>query len=160
MINRFGAAIVLASTTWLAGCITGPGPVTSAASRTAGAVSTAAILAPAPEPPEPGLARKTPQAAPVAPRLSREELNPDRLLRMRDGQVSDILGKPGFIRRDAEARVWQYRISACVLDLFLYDDAAEYRVIDYEFRGASGASVSAPDCFENLLLRRATTATS
>ncbi|MCH9021050.1 MAG: hypothetical protein IIA73_11890, partial [Proteobacteria bacterium] len=30
------------------------------------------------------------------------------------------LGAPGFVREDADARVWQYRGAGCVLDAFLY----------------------------------------
>jgi hypothetical protein len=89
----------------------------------------------------------------VPPRLSETERNPKRLLHMNRRTISSLLGKPEFVRREATARVWQYRITHCVLDLFLYDEAAEHRVIHYEFRPTMAGSGPIDDCFEQLLLR-------
>ncbi|MGE4563100.1 MAG: hypothetical protein AAEC10_09200, partial [Rhodospirillales bacterium] len=33
-----------------------------------------------------------------------------------------LLGKPGFMRRDGPAEIWQYKTLACTLDVFLYKD--------------------------------------
>jgi hypothetical protein len=74
--------------------------------------------------------------------------------------ISSLLGKPEFVRREADARVWQYRTPHCVLDLFLYDEAAEHRVIHYEFRPTTAGSDQIGDCFEQLLLRGADTPNS
>ena len=139
----------------LVGCVTDGAPRSTVTPPAAAQVTVrpAPTSKPAKQPP----AART---ALLKPGLSSEELDPRRLLRMRDGQVSDILGQPGFVRRDATARVWQYRTPACVLDLFLYDEAVGYRVVYYEFRPTNGDAVSVPDCFENLLLRRSATASS
>ena len=37
-------------------------------------------------------------------------------------EVAELLGEPGFKRRDPPAELWQYRSTHCVLDLFLYAD--------------------------------------
>jgi hypothetical protein len=142
----------------LVGCVTEGAPRnTVSAAATPAAAQIAVRPAPTDKPATQPPAART---ALPEPRLSSEELDPRRLLRMRDGQLSNILGRPGFVRRDATARVWQYRTPACVLDLFLYDEAAGYRVVYYEFRPTNGDAVSVPDCFENLLLRGAATASS
>ena len=42
-----------------------------------------------------------------------------------DGQsLETLLGKPGLVRRDYPAEVWQYRSPSCVLDVYFYTDAA------------------------------------
>ncbi|MSO84373.1 MAG: hypothetical protein EXR02_01955 [Rhodospirillales bacterium] len=38
--------------------------------------------------------------------------------------VADLLGEPQLKRRDPPAELWQYRAGPCILDLFLYADAA------------------------------------
>ena len=94
-----------------------------------------------------------PRPVVAPPRLSKTERDPERLLHMNRRAISRLLGKPEFVRREATARVWQYRITHCVLDLFLYDEAAEHRVIHYEFRPTMAGSGPIDDCFEQLLLR-------
>ena len=89
----------------------------------------------------------------VVPRFSKVERNPIRLLKMGEGKLNQILGPPGFVRREASARVWQYRTTSCVLNLYLYNDKDVLRVIYYEFHPVRGASVSNRDCFETLLAR-------
>jgi hypothetical protein len=39
------------------------------------------------------------------------------------------LGEPDFTRRDPPAEIWQYRGPNCVLDLFLYPEDGEMRVL-------------------------------
>jgi hypothetical protein len=39
------------------------------------------------------------------------------------------LGEPDFTRRDPPAEIWQYRGATCVLDIFLYPEAGEMRVL-------------------------------
>ena len=89
----------------------------------------------------------------LPPRLPETERDPERLLHMNRRTISSLLGKPEFVRREATARVWQYRIARCVLNLFLYDEAAGHRVIHYEFRPTMVGSGPIDDCFEQLRLR-------
>lgn len=121
------------------------------------------ITAPPAAPALPGDTREktrvTPRAAP-APSLSAADRDPDRLLRMDRRALATLLGKPQFVRREADARVWQYRSASCVLDVFLYDVASTHQVIHYEFRPATTLSGPTPGCFEALLTRVANVASS
>ncbi|MBM85406.1 MAG: hypothetical protein CMM47_05235 [Rhodospirillaceae bacterium] len=82
------------------------------------------------------------------------ERDPQRLLRMGGGKVTSILGTPKFVRREASARVWQYRTVSCVLNLYFYNEADGLRVVYYQFHSTEGAPVSSGACFESLLLGR------
>jgi len=44
-------------------------------------------------------------------------------------EVVALLGEPDFRRAEPPAELWQYRSADCVLDLFLYGDAAGARVV-------------------------------
>jgi len=137
----------------LAGCgATPPNPAATVPAGEAGAERDRA--APVATPP------RTARAVVPPPKLTPEELDPERLLRMPRDRVASLLGDPGFVRREASARVWQYRTQTCVLDLFLYDESAELRVVYYEFRPANSRTVSVDDCFEALLVRKRQTAES
>ena len=103
--------------------------------------------------PAPGRTAAPEGAAPPARTFSRAELDPERLLNLPGGAVSDILGPPAFVRREAEARVWQYRAPECVLDLYLYDGEAGPRVTWYAARTLSLGPVSVAECFAALLRR-------
>lgn len=65
-----------------------------------------------------------------------------QLLGLDRAGLSDLLGKPTLLRREASAEVWQYGTAQCVLHLFLYRDSAEgsFQVvhIDAVSRGPSG----------------------
>ena len=37
-------------------------------------------------------------------------------------EIAELLGEPGFKRRDPPAELWRYRAGTCMLDLFLYAD--------------------------------------
>ncbi|WP_193172407.1 hypothetical protein [Nisaea nitritireducens] len=91
--------------------------------------------------------------SPRAPDFSDEERDPSRLLDLGQHDLSSILGKPAFIRRDMSAVVWQYRTDACVLDLFLYELGRDLAVTYYEFRPRRDVEIVRDDCFVNLLQR-------
>ena len=91
----------------------------------------------------------------VGPPFSGGERDPARLLKMREEKLTQILGRPGIVRREASARVWQYRTPSCVLNLYLYNEMNVLRVVYYQFHPVRGASVSSADCFESLLGRAA-----
>lgn len=91
----------------------------------------------------------------VTPPLNARDRDPRRLLHMNDKRVSSLLGAPQFVRKEAAARVWQYREKGCVLDLFLYDVDSEYQVIFYEFRASTIQGGPTENCFEKLILRAA-----
>jgi hypothetical protein len=75
--------------------------------------------------------------------------NPARLKGLNARQVTALLGQPSFTRKDAPAEIWQYRVRACTLDLFLYDEGATHRVAHYAVR--SPQVISDQACFDEVL---------
>lgn len=153
MNNRISAAFGVLMLMTLQACET-PRPESSTTDQSG--YSTAAVAPSRIEVPEE--TRKDAARPPPKPSFSPEERDPKRLLRMSRRSLSSLLGKPQFVRREAEARVWQYRSKICVLDLFLYDVAATHQVVHYEFRPAKTLSGPTPGCFETLLTRAASVA--
>ena len=76
---------------------------------------------------------------------------PSRLKGLTPLQVKEVLGKPGFQRRDAPAEIWQYRGRGCTLDLFIYDLGNGQKVDHWAVR--SPARVNDTDCFQQLVLQ-------
>jgi hypothetical protein len=64
-------------------------------------------------------------------------------------QVSAVLGRPSFVRRDAPAEIWQYRVHACTLDLFLYESGGGQTVAHFAVR--SSQPISEQACFDEVL---------
>lgn len=77
-----------------------------------------------PEPPRPDNMSLAPQAAAPAPDL----------VGMTAQQLGGLLGQPRYLRREAPAQVWQYTDRRCILDIFLYPEHGEYRVVHVETR--------------------------
>lgn len=50
------------------------------------------------------------------------EGDPKALTRLTEQEIGFMYGKPTMERKDADARVWQYKTAACVVDFFFYDD--------------------------------------
>ncbi|MCP4356312.1 MAG: hypothetical protein GY793_11960 [Proteobacteria bacterium] len=48
--------------------------------------------------------------------------DPNKLKDLTLTEVSYIFGEPTFSRKDANARVWQYKTSSCVIDFYFYKD--------------------------------------
>ncbi len=48
--------------------------------------------------------------------------DPQKLADLTLQEVSYIFGEPTFSRKDADARVWQYKTSSCVIDFYFYKD--------------------------------------
>lgn len=79
----------------------------------------------------------------------REE-DPEKLLGLDAAALQDLLGDPTLVRRDGDAEVWQYRASACVLDLFIYGD--DKRVEHVELRDREGGAADGiRACFAAML---------
>ncbi len=64
-------------------------------------------------------------------------LTPGDLMELSEQQIAALFGRPPFVRREEPAQVWQYKQDSCVLDLFLYREAAGYRVKHAEIRARS-----------------------
>lgn len=94
---------------------------------------------PAPPPPD---ARTANLAAPVDPGL---------IMGLTRAELSDLLGKPHFRRRDITAEIWQYRHAECTLDVFLYESGNDYRVLHFEMRQGKTEAASKTRCLAALL---------
>ncbi len=68
-------------------------------------------------------------------------------------RLADILGPPGFKRRDLSVEVWQYRDDICILDIFLYrgKDSESFRVKHIEARDRSVVKTTLKDCYLGLI---------
>ena len=65
------------------------------------------------------------------------ESDPAALTRLTEQEIGFMYGKPSMERKDADARVWQYKTASCVVDFFFYDDKdgrAESPVSYVDFR--------------------------
>ncbi len=64
--------------------------------------------------------------------------------------VHDALGNPQRIRREAGAQIWQYAGLACVLDVFLYEEARGSAVVHVEARDLDGRQADPGRCMGSL----------
>lgn len=84
-------------------------------------------------------------------------LVPESLIGLPDDALMRLLGAPGFRRDDPPAQRWQYRTSACLFDVFLFQDttrANAYAVTHIEARGLDVNRVSSRDCLLSVLKNR------
>lgn len=61
-------------------------------------------------------------------------------------EVTALLGKPEFRRKDGVAEVWRYDGVECFLDVFFYESQGAVRVKHAEVRRRAGASLSEKAC--------------
>ncbi len=89
---------------------------------------------------------------PAAPREPEIDDDPALLMELDGPGLEALLGVPSFSRQETGVQVWQYAGTACILDIYLYDDGPNtpYRVTYFEVRGDSAERL----CFRNLLLAR------
>ena len=87
---------------------------------------------------------------PASPPLKIDD-DPKKLVGLSPGKLADLLGSPGFVRRDGSAEIWQYLAEACILDVFLYRDK-DVLAVDYvELRGRGAPQQSRRDCYREML---------
>ncbi len=112
--------------------------------------------APAAGPPSVAAVTPVPPVAPPLPEKPAIDDNPERLMGLATGELTRMLGIPGFVRRDASAQLWRYRNKSCILDLFLYRNAGrpEYFVSYVEARRSYGGAAPKRECFGALLLEQ------
>jgi hypothetical protein len=67
---------------------------------------------------------------------------PADIVKLTDREVSWLFGRPSMKRRDADARIWQYRAKSCVVDFYFYDDKGGQAPVSYVDVRASGAGVA------------------
>jgi hypothetical protein len=82
----------------------------------------------------------TPAAGYVARAQSYVSGDPSVLTRLTQQEIVYMYGKPTMERRDADARIWQYRGDGCVVDFYFYDDKSHpnessVAYVDYRLKG-------------------------
>jgi hypothetical protein len=73
----------------------------------------------------------------VQPTLTLSQLGTLRNLTAAD--LTARLGRPDFKRQEETAQIWQYRGTACVLDVFLYQEGSDLKVLQAVTRSRSDA---------------------
>ncbi len=86
-------------------------------------------------------------ALPKAPPIDDD---PNRLIGLEPDELAETLGTPELIRQEAPAEIWQYRIGACVFDIFLYDRRVAY----LEARDRQAHVLDTRSCLNQLLRAR------
>lgn len=82
-------------------------------------------------------------------------IDPASLNGMDAARLSAMLGEPELHRQEPPAEVWQYRTDSCVLDVFLYPEGGQHRVVHSEARPRTGTgTVDAGRCLGALAHRR------
>jgi hypothetical protein len=85
-------------------------------------------------------------AFPPSTRLQNTPHAPDikDLAGLKPADVLSILGQPDLRRNEPPAELWQYRAADCVLNLFFYSDAGDYRLAHAEAWQRTLAGGSSP----------------
>ncbi|MFN7114090.1 MAG: hypothetical protein ACK4PK_06990 [Alphaproteobacteria bacterium] len=72
---------------------------------------------------------------------------PAALTRLTEREIGYLFGKPSLERRDADARIWQYRTEGCVVDVYFYKNDTQksgYDVSYVDFRSGEQLKVGGP----------------
>ena len=77
--------------------------------------------------------------------------DPQQLLGLAGTDVARRLGVPSLSRRNGTAKIWQYRATACSLDVFLYASGDGHHVRHIELRSRNSTAKPHPRCFVGLL---------
>ena len=99
------------------------------------------------------VATEAAKSQPAAPILSPDSA---AFIGLGDRELSNTLGKPKQVRKDAPAEVWQYSGADCVVDFYLYDsDPAgtdgRMEVAYVEARDLRAESAASERCVKSLL---------
>lgn len=71
---------------------------------------------------------------------------PGALMGMTPEALTELLGEPSVVRREAPAQIWQYRQAACVFDIFLYEEADRLTVAYVESRDHQARKLPVESC--------------
>lgn len=73
--------------------------------------------------------------------------DPAALTKLTVREIGYLFGAPSLERRDADARIWQYRTDGCVMDVYFYKNdrqAGGYEVSYVDFRSGEQLKVGGP----------------
>lgn len=114
-----------------------------------------------PEPEKQAAPAVAPAAKPVAkpkptvpprPSVVKPALEPQALVGLGEDDVNRLLGKPGELRNDPPAMVWQYVAGDCRLDLFFYLDlkSQDFRALAYSFDPKANTDGAKRACLDKI----------
>lgn len=98
--------------------------------------------------------RDSGEGQPAAPILSSQS---DAFIGLGDDELSNALGQPDMVWREAPAEVWQYDSAMCVVDFYLYSSGGRLEVAYVEARDMLAGSEPTERCVKSLLQSVATT---
>jgi hypothetical protein len=151
--------IPVASATDLAAPATAPTTQAAAPERGATPGETETVTATAALPGDTAEAEDAEQATEVTYETA-APADPDEVMGLRRDEVQQLLGKPGLVRREAPAEVWQYESRGCVLDVFLYEASADLEVVYIEARNGAAVTAATATCLGAVMDDRRQTPTS
>ncbi len=59
---------------------------------------------------------------------------PQTLMMLSQAEISYLFGKPTLHRRDADAEIWQYKVSSCVADFYFYHEETQAKLAYVDIR--------------------------
>lgn len=88
-----------------------------------------------------------------AARLAQRDGPPDpkELMGLEGPEVLRRLGAPELVRREGTSRVWQYTSPNCVLDLYLYPETSDYRVVFLKTRARRPEREAGNWCYAGII---------
>lgn len=75
----------------------------------------------------------------------------ESLLNLGMDEIKELLGIPAFQRVDPPAQIWQYRTTACIVDIFFYENMGQLTVEYVETRERKVSSVDERFCFGSVV---------
>ncbi|MBU74326.1 MAG: hypothetical protein CMM73_01255 [Rhodospirillaceae bacterium] len=110
----------------------------------------AGTLTPPPTPPEAAPEISEPKPAPPP-----AEFEPASVVGLSADQLEARFGTADLLRREGTSEVWQYRLSACVVDYFVYPDGAGIRkIVAWDWRApVLSVDIDALKCRQDLAIR-------
>jgi len=117
----------------------------------------AAPVAPAPVPKPPDVAAKPEAPAPMARNVAMTRPpvpppSPKQLIGKKREEIQALLGYPWLLKREGASELWQYRVTQCVLDVFLFaDKGGEPKVSHVELRSRRENRAPPRGCYGEIL---------
>ena len=66
-------------------------------------------------------------------------------------EITELLDKPSFKRKEHPASIWQYQSSICFIDIFFYNNKIDLIVDHVEIRSKTVNNIAEKQCFSSLL---------
>lgn len=90
----------------------------------------------------------TDPAKPTKP--AQPKITTDQLLGAKGPWLLSQMGQPDFSRQDLNAHIWQYKNATCVLNVFLYDEGEDFKVLHFDARDTDKKNTDRAACLSAL----------